>query len=281
MDESPGEPPGSRPTVWQPSVSPPRDWQQDDWQQDDWQQDDWQPTDRPPSSQSPAGRRRRTRQVIGVIIAVAVMLVAYGSQYLPVGRSSRVSVVPASPTTCPTSIYPSGAQYQFEQCVEGRPITWQRCSTLIVVVDPTGAPSSWAEDVANSLGQIGRATGLRFRTASHGEADITIGWTSTLPVPAGSEYDKVGVTTLRSRSSSVGAQLISADIGLSTLLSGGEGRNGELPVLLHELGHAVGLGHYTGPDVMNPVVQGFASLQSGDLAGLARLYDPATCSSLT
>lgn len=219
--------------------------------------------------------------MIGVIITIAVMLLAYGSQYLPSGRSSHLSLVPASPTSCPTSIYPGDAQYQFEQCVAGRPISWQHCSTLIVVVDPTGAPASWAEDVANSLAQMTRATGLRFRTASHGEADINIIWTATLPVPAGSEYDKVGVTTLRSRSSSIGAQLISADIGISTRLSGGGGRSGELPVLLHELGHAVGLAHYNGPEVMNPIVQGYASLQGGDLAGLTRLYDPATCSSLT
>lgn len=95
--------------------------------------------------------------------------------------------------------------------------------------------------------------------------------------PAGSEHDKAGLTDLRSRSDNLGASWDGAEIRISTRLSSGAGFDGELPVLLHELGHAVGLAHFTGPVVMNPVDSGFASYQSGDLEGLARLYDPASC----
>jgi predicted Zn-dependent protease len=48
-------------------------------------------------------------------------------------------------------------------------------------------------------------------------------------------------------------------------------------VLLHELGHAVGLSHHSGPVAMNPVDQGFRDYQAGDLAGLTALYHPASC----
>jgi predicted Zn-dependent protease len=51
----------------------------------------------------------------------------------------------------------------------------------------------------------------------------------------------------------------------------------EKPVLLHELGHAVGLGHYNGTVVMNPLDSGFAAYQPGDLAGLTALYHPSSC----
>ena len=50
-----------------------------------------------------------------------------------------------------------------------------------------------------------------------------------------------------------------------------------LLVLLHELGHAMGLAHTTGAEVMNPYDQGYANYQSGDRAGLSRLGSGQGC----
>jgi predicted Zn-dependent protease len=74
-----------------------------------------------------------------------------------------------------------------------------------------------------------------------------------------------------------GMEFSSAAIEISPDLPGGSGIDGEVPVLLHELGHAVGLGHFNGPEVMNPVDAGFVSYQQGDLAGLATLYHGQSC----
>lgn len=225
----------------------------------------------------PPRRPRRTRQVIGVVITVVVLVVAYGAQYLPIGNSSFRGLVPVIPNGCSSGSYPSDAQYRFEACFQGRPVTWPRCSTLRVVVDPTNAPFAWREDIPNALTQLSQATGLRFQTAPKGSGEITIAWTSKLLAPAGWERDKAGLTLFQSRVDAVGAEIASAGIQISSRLSGGGGPGGELPVLLHELGHAVGLGHFTGPEVMHPVDQGYGTYQGGDLAGLARLYGPASC----
>lgn len=216
--------------------------------------------------------------MVGVVITVVVLIVAYGAQYFPLGHSSFRGLVPEGPASCASTVYPVGAQYRFEQCWHGQPVTWPRCAALTVAVNPANAPSSWQADVSGALRELSQATGLRFRSTVRGSGDITVEWTSTLLAPAGSTHDKAGLTYFVSRSTLQGAQIATANIEVSTSLTGGGGPRGELPVLLHELGHAVGLGHYAGPVVMHPVDQGYSSYQSGDLAGLAKLYDPASCS---
>lgn len=42
-------------------------------------------------------------------------------------------------------------------------------------------------------------------------------------------------------------------------------------------GTQFGLGHYVGPDVMNPVDPGYSVYQSGDMPGLTTLYRLTTC----
>jgi hypothetical protein len=64
-------------------------------------------------------------------------------------------------------------------------------------------------------------------------------------------------------------QIISAGVELLTSLHGGDGPGGELPVLLHELGHAMGLAHTVDSEVMNPIDLNFSTYQAGDLAGLS------------
>ncbi len=229
-----------------------------------------------PSSTSPGQIRRRT--IVGAVMTVAVIA---ASAYLPSHLSSEhAPLVPliASPiTTCPAKLYPAGAEYRFERCANGRPLGWPRCSALTVSINATDAPGTWRSDTSAAINMLSAATGLRIRTVTAGGANIAIAWSSTLTQSGTSGADKLGVTHSEFQSSPVGSRIRAANIQIASRLNGGAGPNGELPVLLHELGHAVGLGHYGGTEVMNPVDRGYSAYQPGDLAGLDQLYQPRSC----
>ncbi len=220
----------------------------------------------------------RTRKVIGVVITVVVLIAAY----IPTrffgghGTSSLLGSYLGPNTSCSTYQYPAGARYTFEGCWGDQPLRWNRCTTLAVAIDPANAPPAWYSDTTNALGQVARATGLRFHTTSSA-ADITIRWDRTLTLRGGGHPDRAGLTSLAMQPGLTNVTFKSADVQISSVLFSGSGPSGEVPVLLHELGHAVGLGHYQGPEVMNPVDQGYSAYQAGDLDGLATLYDPASC----
>ena len=221
------------------------------------------------------GAPTRRRQAVGLVIAAAVIAAAfYLDRHPNRAIAGPVAIVPAGP--CPASIYPLGAAYRFEKCSGAAPVGWGACRTLTVSVDRAGAPPTWSADVDSSLGQLTAATGLRIRRVA-GLADITIGWVPDLgpaPLP---HADKAGVTDVEFVSAPGGARLVAARIRIATAHGVGQEVNGEVPVILHELAHAVGLGHFVGAEVMNPVDRGYLRYQPGDLAGLDALYHPAHC----
>ncbi len=234
----------------------------------------------PRTPRSATSRPNRWRQIVGVVIAAAVVVVAVDLPGRLSGRhSSSLGLVSSGnqTTSCPSDLYAAGAEYRFERCEGGKGLAWDRCDTLTVAVNPESAPDTWQHDTDNALSQVGQATGLHFKRIASGKADITIAWTAALLTAGGADADKAGVTGVTFSSSLVGSRLTAANIEISTHLEGGSGRNGELPVILHEMGHAVGLGHFDGPEVMNPVDQGYATYQPGDIAGLAALYQPDNC----
>lgn len=234
----------------------------------------------PKTPRSAGSRPNKWRQIVGVMIAAAVVAVAADLPGRLSGRhSSSLGLLSSGnqTTSCPSDLYPPGAQYRFERCESGKGLAWDRCATLTIAVNPVSAPDAWQADTDDALSQVRRATGLHFKSIASGKADITVSWTTALLMTGGADADKAGVTEVTFSSSSVGSRLTAANIEISTHLAGGDGRHGELPVLLHELGHAVGLGHYDGPEEMNPVDQGYATYQSGDIAGLAALYQPDSC----
>jgi hypothetical protein len=186
-------------------------------------------------------------------------------------------VAPQELAACPAGTYPADAQYRFEECADGAPVHRERCSALTVEIDPADAPATWRADTADALGQLGRATGLHVETTASTDADVTIAWAATLPAGGPDGADAAGVTHVGFRSGPGGASMTAAHIWIKAGVTAGETPGGEVPVLLHELGHAVGMGHYPGPDVMDPVDQGYGAYQPGDAAGLAALYQPLSC----
>lgn len=224
--------------------------------------------------------------LLTLIATAAIGVVAYalvakapqtkGKIQLP-GLSQLRGLI-TGPVDCPSRIYPAGAEYTFEKCTtSGSPIGWRKCSAVTYSVDPAGAPAGYSADVVEAIGNVRSATGLRLVRVAK-SADITIGWDPSLYDPAPGTSGEAGLTDFEATTDLSGSSATSAHIKLSSHLDSGTAPEvGEEPVLLHELGHAVGLGHFTGAVVMNPLDRGFASFQPGDLAGLTRLYQPGSC----
>lgn len=199
---------------------------------------------------------------------------AAGTNPAPLGNLTGVAASPS------TSSAPTDNNYAFEvQNSAGIPARWNPCEAVRYVVDPYGAPAGWQNDISNDMSQVSQATGLSLvnggttGTVPSGFNGIVISWTSQL-----SGGDTVGLTTYSYYNSpGFTPQIVGANIQLLSSLSGGGGMNGEQPVLLHELGHALGLAHVNAQEVMNPVDQGYSSYHAGDLNGLAQLGASKGC----
>jgi hypothetical protein len=182
---------------------------------------------------------------------------------------------------------------------DGSPSRWNPCQSVPYVINLSEAPAGALGVLQQAIGQLSAATGLSFayqgttnELASTTRPLVENGaWAPLLVVweqvgqssylPANGEDGQGGFTAVRNPDGKwvdVSAQVaLDAD---AASMNGFAEEGGWMHLLLHELGHAVGLAHVNDvTQVMNPIAQSGAatSYGSGDLAGLAGLGAGSGC----
>ncbi|MDP3712323.1 MAG: matrixin family metalloprotease [Mycobacteriales bacterium] len=181
---------------------------------------------------------------------------------------------------------------------DGSPARWNPCRAIHWRVNATGAPVDGGQHIEEALRRISAATGLVFvrdgRTSilpdgktflGWGTTDLVIGYATAQQRPAlGGTVVGDGGAQLRWHTDGrwqIGKGYVLLDrVDLAKKPRGFGTGNTQGAVYLHELGHAVGLGHARAlPQVMygRGSASAVATWQRGDLAGLARLGRKAGC----
>ena len=166
----------------------------------------------------------------------------------------------------------------------GAPGRWNPCSGPIpFLFNPRLAPPGAEQLVIEAFEYLQGITGLHFtyggpttvdpRTARV-DGSIVVGWVEPFDAVGrgGSQYrhGSVGLVALN------GSVFLNADYNDDLTVSWRGGAWG--PVLLHEIGHVLNLGHVDDPQqLMNPVNTGQSDFGSGDLAGLQLLGASQGC----
>jgi hypothetical protein len=185
---------------------------------------------------------------------------------------------------------------------QGEPIRWNPCEPIHFVVNLGLAPEGSVQDVQEAVRRVSAATGIEFtydglsdeplerrrpiyQPDRYGDrwAPILIAWID--PDATDISFARDGHTA-----AGVAAPSIPSD-GTDILVSGWVAINledpnppgfdmigAQGPVVLHELGHVMGLDHADAPgQLMEPAGGGVTDFGSGDLAGLEQLGRSAGC----
>jgi hypothetical protein len=186
-------------------------------------------------------------------------------------------------------------EYKFSQTVNGEPVTFSSCRTLRIVINDKLRPAAAYGLVEEAVAEVSKASGLTMtvigptdevsnpnRASQQGRyglgwAPILIGWTTPEVIPqlAGNPIGRGGprgVTETATRQSYyVTGQVYLDTPALERLLRRGH-KDQVRAVIMHELGHVLGLAHVGSPyELMSSHNYGLTRFGPGDLAGLARL----------
>lgn len=182
---------------------------------------------------------------------------------------------------------PDGGTYAFMSTQPGTddvPVTYDPCQTIRIVVNPDRAPRNADEILDDALERMEETTGLQFQVDGTTDADplstevgdagdrppVQISWSDAQTVPdlEGDVAGLGGSTWVEEdgfRQYVTGIVVLDAD-DLDDL-----GEDVTRTVLLHELGHLVGLAHVDDRDELMHPYGDLPDWGPGDLAGLAAL----------
>lgn len=260
-----------------------------------------------PAPQSPTARAGVRAQLVAgaTISALAVVLWLPNVEPTPPARAVQASSWPADsdpPATSrlrPAVTAPPG-EGGFEvlhRNALGQPARYDPCTPIRYVINAAGGPLEGTDLIRESFGELSRYTGLRFEFTGHTDevprrgreavqiarygnrfAPVVVAWAtaSTDADLAGNAAGYAGSTVVRTADGSdvyvTGVVVLDAE---QLHWDPGERvqRAGVKSLVLHELGHLVGLGHVNDTDQLmyrsgSLIGRGFGD---GDLRGLALL----------
>lgn len=232
--------------------------------------------------------------LVSVLVLAAVVLAGPGDE---LDALRRVIGLGPGPLGEPADAPPGGV-YSFLQEQPGdseEPVTWDPCRVIRYEVNPDGAPAGAerAEDlVADAVAEVSVLSGLQFEYL--GRTDRRPSWRADF-VPAGRrepvlvawateseveelEGDVAGVGGAVAVPYPAGRRLrfVTGQVTLDEAVYDELERDGDdvqqRAILLHEVGHLVGLGHVDSPaELMFGENVGLPEFGPGDRNGLARL----------
>lgn len=250
------------------------------------------------ASRPPHPRPAPARHLLASALAVGLVLVV-AAGVLAVRRVEASSAGQVFPVRQDASAAAGwGPTYVDE---DGRPARWDPCRPIAYVVQAAWMPAAGRRDLAEALRRLTAASGLEFvdegdtdelparsRAAYQPErfgrrwAPLLIGWVPSGVTDLGLGAGVQGVSLSVAVPGRSGPSLVSGQVVLDAgnRLAAGFGpgtTDGE--VLLHELAHAVGLGHVLDPTqvMYSQTTNSESQFGAGDRSGLAALGAAAGC----